>query len=419
MGNRILQKQWVAIDIGTSKICVIVAGLDPAGNIEVLGIGKHPSFGLKKGVVVNVKTTIDSIKSAVADAESMSGVKIEAAVVGISGGHVQSINSQGVVAIRRGDVSQEDINRVIEAAKAVPMPEDREILHVLPQYFKVDGQELIKDSLGMHGVRLEAQMHMITGSISSVSNIIKCCEGAGIIVEDIVLETLASAEATLTSTEREMGVGIIDIGGGTSDFAIYKEGRILHSKVLPVAGNHFTRDLSIGLQISLRIAEEIKKKYGTVSVKGGFSLEGEPIIIDLGYEGKTKKVDPAFLYEILNPRAAEVFEIIVDEILHFNLQSFMPFGLVLTGGGSLLSGMRGLASEIFGMPVRVGMPQNNLNSQGVEFVPDSLKSPIYSTGYGLLIYASKEKDLTLAQSSNGSTFSRVFKRMKSWVYDFF
>lgn len=419
MKRRMLGKQWVAMDIGTSKICVIVAGLDPSGNIEVLGIGQHPSFGLKKGVVVDVKKTVDSIKRAIADAEAMSGTKIESAVIGISGGHVQAVNSQGVVAIHRGDVSQDDINRVIEAAKAIPVPEDREILHILPQYFKVDGQELLTDSLGMHGVRLESQVHIITGSISSVSNIIKCCENSGVVVDDIVLETLASAEAVLTETEREMGVGVIDIGGGTSDFAIYKDGKILHSKVLPVAGNHFTRDLSIGLQIPLRIAEDMKKKYGTVYAKGGFNFKRDPIIINLRHDEKSKSIDPYLLYEILNPRASEVFEIIVDEVLQFNLQSFMPFGLVLTGGGSLLLGMKELASEIFGMSVRVGLPQNNLNFQGVEFVPDLLKSPVYSTGYGLLIYASKEKDLTLAQSAYGSLFSRVFKRMKSWIYDFF
>jgi cell division protein FtsA len=419
MEKTLLNKEWAAIDIGTTKICVLIAKLNEKGDIEILGIGHNPSHGLKKGVVVDINSTVESIKSAVASAEKMAGTKINNAIVGISGGHVQSFNSQGVVAIRHGEVGQEDIDRVIESAKTIHIPKDREILHILPQYFKVDGQQFIKDSSGMSGVRLESQVHIITGSVSSASNIIKCCEDAGIIVSDIVLETLASAEAVLSKEERELGVGVVDIGGGTSDFAIYKDGRILHSKVLPVAGNLFTRDLAIGLKISLDRAEDIKRKYGFVSSKQPFTSSQDFSNIDLGYGNDGQALDPYALYEVLQPRAQEAFEFIVDDVIDFNLRPFMPFGLVLTGGGSLLGGIKELASEVFGMPTRLGRPQNNLNSQGESFVPDVLKSPVYSTGYGLLIYASRGKDLTLAQSSSGPLVSRVCKRMKSWLYDFF
>ncbi len=257
MRNLLLNKTWAALDIGTTKICVLVACFDKKGAVEILGFGQHPSYGLKKGVVVDINSTVDSIKKAVKKAEHMAGVTIDSATVGISGGHIQSFNSQGVVAVKKRDISQEDIDRVIEAAKAIPIPEDREILHVLPQYFRVDGQELVRDSLGMYGVRLEAQVHIITGAISSANNIIKCCEMSGIKVDDIVLEQLASAEAVLTQSERDLGVGILDIGGGTSDFAIYKDGRIRHSKVIPMGGNHFTNDLSIGMKVPANVAERL------------------------------------------------------------------------------------------------------------------------------------------------------------------
>ncbi|HBS48005.1 TPA: cell division protein FtsA [Candidatus Dependentiae bacterium] len=418
MRKKLLNKHWVGIDVGTSKICVLIAGLDHNGNIEILGIGQHPSVGLKKGVVVDINSTIKSIKKAVESAENMAGIKVDSAVVGISGGHIQAINSQGVVAIKHGDVSQYDIDRVIDAAKAVAIPQDREILHILPQYFKIDGQELIKDSMGMKGIRLEAQVHIITGSISSASNLIKCCEDAGISVEDIVLETIASADATLSEDERELGVGMVDIGAGTSDFAIYKDGKILHSKVVPVAGNHFTRDLAIAFRIPLETAEFIKRKYGAVSYKNVLGLIDNAIKVDVGPD-LVKQIKTTDICDILMPRAEEMLEFIFDEIIKFNLKRFMPFGLVLTGGGSMLSGMKELAENMFGMPVRIGFPQNNIKTSGLEFVPDLLKSPIYSTGYGLLLYASKDKDLTLAKSMNEKGASKVFKRMKSWIYDLF
>jgi len=419
MGKKILNKQWVAIDIGTSKICTLIAGLDLNGNIEILGLGQHPSYGLKKGVVVDINSTVKSIKKSVVDAENMAGIKVESAIIGISGGHISSINSQGIVPIKKGDVSQRDIDRVIDAAKAVPIPDDREILHVFPQYFKVDGQECLNESLGMKGVRLETQVHIITGSITSASNLIKCCEDSEIAVDDIVLETIASAEATLSETEKELGIGMVDIGAGTSDFAIYKDGKILHSKVVPVAGNHFTRDLAIGLRIPLEAAENVKRKYGNVNCKSAFNFENSTIKVDIGNLGEHKFINIKDIHEILRPRAEELFDFIIDEIIKFNLKKFMPFGLVITGGGGMLAGIKDLAEERFNMPVRIGYPQNNLKSKGFEFVPDVLKSPIYSTGYGLLLYGASGKDLTLAQSVNEKGMTKVFDRMKSWIYDLF
>ena len=418
MGRALIGQTWAAIDIGTTKICALIAGFDSKGGIEILGMGQHPSYGLKRGVVVDIATTVDSIKKAVRNAQTMAGIKLESAFVGISGGHIQSFNSHGVVAIKRGDVSQDDIDRVIDAARAIPIPKDREILHVLPQYFKVDGGDFVKESMGMCGVRLEAQVHIITGAISSANNIIRCCEQAGVRVEDIVLEQLASAEAVLTRSERDLGVAILDIGGGTSDFAIYKDGRIRHSKVIPVAGQHFTNDLAIGLHIPQRSAEELKRKYGFVAQERYFDLDESDVVVDLDYEGGKKSIDTYRLYEILNPRACEILEMILDEVLEFRLKPFMPYGLVLTGGGALLSGMCDLAAEIFGMPVRVGMPQSVIGGEQASTIPDMLKSPIYATGYGLLAYGIAGKDLSLAKSVHDPLFTKVFKRMKNWIYDF-
>ncbi|MBU4269697.1 cell division protein FtsA [Candidatus Dependentiae bacterium] len=418
--NKIFSNVFTAIDIGTTKICVLIGTNSPDGNLELLGIGQYPSYGLKKGVVVNIAKTVESISKALAQAEQMAGCKVEYATVGISGGHIKSFNSTGVVAIKNSDVKQEDIDRVIEAAKAVPIPKDQEILHVLTQYFKVDGQDRILDSIGMNGVRLEAQVHIITGAISSAQNIIKSCEMAGIKVSDIVLEQIASADAVLSKSEKELGVGILDIGGGTSDFAIYKDGRIIHSKVVPIAGNHFTNDLAVGLGIPIGEAEELKKKYGFVWEEKYLELDKDKIEIRLGYQNKTKKIETFSTFEILQPRAEEIFDFICDELVKFNLKAFMPSGLVLTGGGSMLLGMADLAEKRFGLPVRIGYPDKIQDDLGLiqNSVPEELKNPIYSTGYGLLVYAGGHNDLDFSASQNEPAFKKVFKKMKSWIYDF-
>lgn len=418
MGRRMIGKHLVAIDVGTTKICVLVAQVDSRGHLDVIGMGQHPSYGLRKGVVVNLTKTVDSLKRAIAQAESMAGIPIETATVGISGGHIRSFNSKGVVAIRNQEVSQYDINRVIEAAKAIAIPKDREILHILPQYFRVDGQEYVQDSLGMHGVRLEAQIHIITGAIASAQNIVRACESAGVSVSDIVLEQIASADAVLTPTENELGVGIIDIGGGTSDFAVYKDGRIRHSKVLQIAGNHFTSDLAIGLGIPIEKAELLKRSHGFVTEELYLELEQDSIEVDLDYDGGKKAVDTYALYEILEPRAQEVFNLLNDEINEYRLRTFMPSGIVLTGGGALLSGMSSLASEIFGMKTRIGIPRGYSDGLEAASISDVLKSPIYSTVYGLLVYSLKGRDHSLLVSSSDSAMKKILKSMKSWIYDF-
>ncbi len=418
MNKSMLGNIIAAIDIGTTKIVVVIARKTAKGFIEVIGLGQHPSHGLKKGVIVNIGVTVDSIKQAVKEAESMAGVKVESACVGISGGHIQSINSTGVVAIKGREVTQYDIDRVIEAAKAVPLQKDQYILHVLPQYFRVDGEEYVFDSLGMYGVRLEGQVHIVTGGVASAQNIIKSCELAGIRVSDIVLEQLASAAAVLTPAEQEMGVGILDIGGGTSDFAIYKDGRIRHSKVLPIAGNHFTNDISIGLKIPFSKAEELKKLYGSVSRHMIQQLSGNFVDIDLGYEGGVKTVELSTLGEIIRFRAEEVFDLFLDEINTFRLRALLPCGIVLTGGGSLLDGMRELATDKLDLPVRIGLPETS--GQPVEhIIPDVLKSPIYATVYGLVMHASGSHSLGDISGAEEAVFSRVLKRMRSWVYDLF
>lgn len=410
------EKIYSAIDIGTTKICALIARINRKGVLELLGIGQHPSMGLKKGVVVDVARTVESIKAAVVSAEKMAGVSIDSAVVGISGGHIQSLNAHGAVPIRHRDVTQEDIDRVLEAAQAIALPQDREILHVLPQYFKVDGQDGVKDSTGMCGVRLEAFVHIVTGSISSANNIITCCEQAGIEVRDIVLEQLASAEAVLTDAERELGVGILDIGGGTSDFAIYKDGRIRHSKVIPIAGSHFTNDCAIGLRISPERAEQLKRSFGFVYEDKFFDLGATSTPIMLGSELRDREIDLYEMYEIMNPRARELFELVLDEIVTCHLRQFMPFGLVITGGGALLRGLCELAESIFDMPIRLGIPQQP-SPEAQEVVPDMLKSPIYATGYGLLRYAMKEHRAFLRVDQSPMVL-KVFKRMKSWLSEF-
>lgn len=400
-----------SIDVGTTKICVLVAQQLDNDAVEVVGIGKYPSEGLRKGVVVDVAKTIQSIKMAVKEAELMAGLSIESAVIGISGGHIQSRNSHGVVPIKRGEVTQLDIANALAAAKAIPLATDQQILHVLPQYFVIDSRDRVQDPLGMHGIRLEVQAHIIMGAIASVQNLIKCCESAGVQVTDIVLEQLASAAAVLTKDERELGVAMLDIGGGTSDLALYHGGSIRHTMVLPVAGNHFTNDLAVGLRVSLQDAEHIKKNYGLVCEN--LFQHDECIEINLVHGSQKQIVPIAELTNILKPRANEVLSLVHEEIIKYHLQPFMPMGLVLTGGGSLLLGMTELAHEIFSVPVRIGVPRTRVA------LPESLQNPMYATGYGLLLYSLATRSQTHLIGSDGPLIKRVYGRMKSWVMDFF
>lgn len=400
-----------AIDIGTTKICVLIGHKLGDGQVEILGVGKVPSEGLRKGVVVDIAKTVRSIRAAVKEAELMADMTIESAIVGISGAHIQSRNAYGAVPIEKGQVSQEDIAAVVAAAKAVPLAEGQQVLHVLPQFFSIDGSDRIQDPLGMHGIRLEAQVHMVTGGITSVQNLVVCCERAGVKVQDVVLEQLASAQAVLNQDERELGVGVIDIGGGTSDLALYQNGSIRHTMVLPIAGNHFTNDLAIGLRVTVSDAERVKREYGLASTD--LLLEDKELEVEMVQGGKKQMTTNTMITEILEPRAQELLSIVHEEVLARNMQGLLVSGLVITGGGSLLDGIKEVAESIFDVPVRIGKP--NI----VHDDPEILGNPIYATGYGLLLYATKKIHGAGLYDHNDQGVSRLLTRMKSWVSDFF
>ncbi len=400
----------VSIDVGTTKICVLVAHVMDKDHLEIIGVGKAPSDGLKKGVVVDIQKTVNSIKAAIKEAELMANVSINTVAVGISGGHIQSTNSQGMVAIKQGEVKETDIAAVMNAARAVAIPEGMQILHTLPQYYLIDSREKVQNPLGMHGIRLEVQAHIIMGAIASVQNLVKCCQMAGVKVTDIILEQLASACAVLCPDEREIGVAMLDIGGGTSDLALYQNGNIRHTYVLPVAGNHFTNDVAIGLRTSIKEAERIKKEYGLACVD---LLEQDDFInIDSVHGVHDQTIRRSDLVSILAPRAQELLSLVHDEIISRKLTHMLPSGLVLTGGGSLLPGMKELAQQIFDVPVRIGMVGIDQD------LPPLLQSPIYATGYGLLKKVVEQRASSM-DTIAGPTVNRILMRMKSWVTDFF
>ncbi len=408
---RLIKDQIIAsIDIGTTKICVLIAR-KIGDQLEIIGIGKSPSHGLKKGVVVDVAKTINSINLAVKEAEMMAGIPIEGAYIGISGGHVSAVNSEGVVPIKHGQIRQVDVDAVLEAAKAIAIPEGRQILHILPQYFTINGTDRVQDPIGMHGVRLEVQAHIIMGSVSSVQNLVNCCQSAGVNVNDIILEQLASADAVLSEDERELGVGVIDIGGGTSDVAFYKNGSVRHTKVLAVAGNHVTNDIAIGLRIMKNEAERIKKRYG-FAISSLVETE-ELVEVEMMHGEDRQVIRLSDLVLIIESRMRELFNLVKEDIVQHNLQQYMTNGIVLTGGGSLLTGARELAEEIFDAPVRIGKPRVLFD------LVETLQSPLYATGYGLLVHVlQNEKKIKMHMNEEPLT-RRVFERMKSWVSDFF
>jgi len=398
----------VSVDIGTTKICALVAQRLSNDQFEIIGIGKAPSHGLRKGIVVNVGQTVRSIKQAIKEAELIAGVTIESASIGISGSHIRSICSQGVVPIKKGIVHKSDVANALAAARAVPIPEDQQVLHVIPQYFIIDSTEKIHDPVGMHGVRLEVQAHIIMGSISSVQNLVTCCQTAGINVTDIILEQLASASAVLSKDEVELGVAMIDIGGGTSDVAVYQHGSIRQTMVLPVAGNHFTNDIAIGLRTPMEQAEMLKLTEGLAYLKLVDSTRTIEIEMIQGTQMRTIK--QADLVRIIEPRAKELLHLIHEDLIKNNAMDMITTGIVLTGGGSLLKGMDMLAQKIFNVPVRIGMPKVEND------IPGSLDNPMYATGYGLLIQTQKSDCL---QFADGPMLKRIIISMKSWVSDFF
>ncbi len=405
--NKIL----AAIDVGTTKICVLIANVLSKDSFEVIGIGKAPSHGLAKGVVVDIGKTVQSIKNAVREAELMAGCTIESAYIGISGAHIQSRSSQGMIPIKKREISAHDVQQVVNLAGAIEVPQGQQILHILPQYFIIDSKERILDPIGMYAMRLDAQVHIITGAVGSVHNLVNCCQQAGVQVTDIILEQLASGSAVLSDDERQLGVAMLDIGGGTSDLAIYHNNAVRHTMVLPVAGNHFTHDLAIGLKTTLKDAERVKKEYGIV----GKNLTIHDQCIELEHMNgiDTQTVLQSEIQYILDARADEIFSLINADLIHYDMKPFIPAGLVLTGGGSLLAGIKDSALALLKMPIRIGIPHVD------EHAMPLLRNPIYATAYGLLLQALKKQETGHMQSLSGPVLARIVGRMKSWVSDFF
>ncbi|WP_267256196.1 cell division protein FtsA [Coxiella endosymbiont of Ornithodoros maritimus] len=395
----------VALDIGTSKIAALVGEVAQDNQIQVIGFGTHPSRGLKRGVVVNIESTVQSIQRAVEEAELMAGCDIHSAYTGIAGNHIRSLNSHGIVAIRDCEVNQSDVDRVIDAAKAVAIPADQKILHILPQEFIIDNQEGVREPVGMSGVRLEAKVHIVTGAVSAAQNINKCVRRCGLQVGDIVLEQLASSHAVLTDDEKELGVCMVDIGGGTTDIAIFTEGAIRHTHVIPIAGDHVTNDVAVALRTPTQYAEQIKIKYASV-LPEEVNPE-EAIQVPSVAKRLPKQVEKRALAQVVASRYEELFELVLAELRRSGFEDLIAAGIVLTGGASHITGCIELAERIFQMPVRLGLPQY------VNGLADVRDNPIYATAVGLLIhgYQSQLNNRPVFDLQHGMS---LWQRMKSW-----
>ncbi len=395
----------VGLDIGTSKVAAIVSELTPMGEIEIIGIGVSPSRGLKKGVVVNLESTVQAIRSAVEEAELMAGCEIKSVFAGIAGSHIRSLNSHGVVAIKDKEVSQYDINRVIDSARAVAIPADQKILHILPQEFVIDLQDGIKEPIGMSGIRLEAKVHMVTGSVSAAQNIIKCIRRCDLEVSDIVLEQLASCTAVLTEDEKELGVCLIDIGGGTTDIAIFTEGAIKHTSVIPIAGDQVTNDIAVALRTPTQHAEQIKIQHACALSQ--LAEADEMIDVPSIGDRESRTIMKQNLTEIIAPRYEELLFLVQAELRRSGFEDLIPAGIVISGGSSKASGLVELAEEIFHMPVRLGGPHN------VSGLTDVVSNPIYSTGVGLVMYG-KDYQQEYSVEGHGDLNEGLFEKMKNW-----
>ncbi|VAW89153.1 Cell division protein FtsA [hydrothermal vent metagenome] len=395
----------VGLDIGTSKVVAIVGEINESDKIEIIGIGSHPSKGLKKGVVVNIESTVQSIQRAVEEAELMAGCEIHAVYAGIAGSHIRSLNSHGIVAIRDSEIAAGDVDRVIDAARAVAIPADQKILHILPQEFIIDNQEGIKEPIGMSGVRLEAKVHMVTGAVSAAQNIIKCVRRCGLEVDDVILEQLASSYSVLMDDEKELGVCLVDIGGGTTDIAIYTDGSIRHTAVIPIAGDQVTNDIAVALRTPTQYAEEIKIKYGCALTQ--LASPEETIEVPSVGDRPARRLARQTLAEVVEPRYEELFTLIQAELRRSGFDDLIAAGVVLTGGTSKMEGVIELAEEIFHTPVRLGVPQY------VEGLVDVVRNPIHATGVGLLLYGHTQRHMKNPNPGD-SGGGGIWARMKSW-----
>ncbi len=393
----------VGLDVGTTKICVVVAEV-VAGEIEILGITMSASTGLRKGMIIDIESTVDSIRNAIKKAENLTGVNIKNVRVGISGNHIKGFESYGAIGVRGKEVSYIDIERAIESAKAVYVPLDREIIHIIPTGYILDGQNGIKDPLGMIGVRLESKVFIITASVTSLQNLIKCCERAGLHPAEIIFEPLASAEAILTEDEKELGVVIVDIGGGTTDIILYKEGWLRHSSIIAVGGNHFTNDIAVGLRISLAEAERLKRNFGSALTL----MVDESEEIEIIQSGEAKKILRRHLAEIIQPRADELLDLIKSELIACGGYDIASTGIVLTGGGSMLKGLDMLSEAVLGLPVRIGYPKAFKEGEG--------NNPMYATGIGLVLYGFERE---INRGVTPVSITGVYNKMKDWVKGIF
>ncbi len=402
------EKIIVGLDIGTTKICAVVGEmLDD--EINIIGVGSHPSTGLRKGSVVNIESTVDSIKKAIEEAELMAGCDISSVYVGIAGNHIKGFNSHGIIAIKGREITEADVERVIDAAKAVAIPTDREILHVIPQEFIVDEMESIQNPVGMTAIRLEAKIHIVTGAVSSARNIVKCCNKAGLEVCDIVLESLASGQAVLTDEEKELGCVLADMGGGTTDLALFKDNNVKFIYELTVGGHNLTNDISIGLRTPLPEAEKIKIDHGTCIPQHARS--GATIEVPAVGGREPKRLSKGILAEILEPRVEEIFSLLKKELFSNGLENSFPAGFVLTGGCVVMDGIAELAESVFSVPVRVGEPNR------VGGLKDIVRNPAYATGVGLVIFGSNANCKVEFREKETGGFNTVINRMKKWFKD--
>ena len=395
----------VGLDIGTTKICAVVSEFNEKG-AEIIGVGTYPSVGLRKGVVVNIDNTVDSIQRSMEEAELMAGCEIGSVFIGIAGSHIKGFNSHGVIAVKGQEVSQEDVDRVIDAARAVAIPLDREVIHILPQEYIVDEQGGILDPVGITGVRLEAKVHIVTGAVTAAQNLIKCANRAGLDVVDIVFQPLASAEAVLTQEEKDLGVALVDFGGGTTDLALFTESAIKHTAVLGLGGNNLTNDIAVGLRTPSKEAEQIKIDHGSCLN----SLVDKDQMIEVPSVGgrKPRLLSRHILSEILEPRVEEIFTLVDQEIERTGLKKLLASGVVITGGSALLPGIAEIADQVFQLPTRIGFPQR------ISGLVDVVNGPMFATAVGLVLYGMEHQPQRKFRIRDGNIFNRVTLRMKSW-----
>ncbi|MEI8361622.1 MAG: cell division protein FtsA [Betaproteobacteria bacterium] len=396
----------VGLDIGTSKIVAIVAELQPEGTVKVIGLGQHISRGLKKGVVINIESTMQSIQRALEEAELMADCKINNVYTGIAGSHIKSLNSHGMVKIKDAEVSQMDVDRVIETARAVALPADQQILHILTQEFIIDGQEDVREPLGMSGMKLEVKVHIVTGAVAAAQNIVKCIKRCGIEVSDLILQPLASSLAVLTEDEKELGVCLVDIGGGTTDIAVFKQGAIRHTAVVPIAGDQMTNDVAVAFRTPTQSAEDIKIKHGCALRQ---LADPRDVIEVLGVDGREpRQLSVQTLAEVLEPRVVELYELVLNELRRSGMEDMIASGIVITGGSAMMRGMVELGEEIFHMPVRMGLPRY------VGGLSEVVSNPRYATGVGLVLMGKQQLERHLSGQMEINSFARMMDKMKSW-----